>query len=464
MPQDSPHYPPRRQMRDGDAFRGSRAWIVNSEDASGQAPQAPQAPTPPAYPPRHSRHAAPDAYQPEPYADPAAGYQGSDGYGYDQGNYADPGYADPGYAPQGGDYGYEAAGYAADQGYGYADGGQYGAGAYEGDAPGGHDPYAAPAPAPDAADTQAFAAAPVEPAAPAAPAAMSYPPRASRAGRHARPAAEAQPTMAQAAVPVAAPAPAAAAPTPPPAAPGEPPSRRNRKGKQKKPVRFDPIAAFGDLLVTVGVILALFAFWQVYVTDWQVASATQQQVSVFDKSAQAVPDKISTDERKTAPPAVPTTPYGQVMGALHVPRWNYMVIPVREGTGSDVLDTGAAGHYPTTAMPGAIGNFSVAAHRRSYGSNFRRIDKLTDGDVVIMETKDAWLVYKYQSHEIVSPQNGNVILPVPNQPNVEPTQRLMTMTTCHPEYGNSQRFIVHLTFDHWVPRNSGIPKELAEAK
>lgn len=238
-------------------------------------------------------------------------------------------------------------------------------------------------------------------------------------------------------------------------APLPPRSRRPRKA------RFDVIQAFGELLVTCGLVVALFAFWQVFVTDWQVASATQMQIETLESDLGTYPDRISTDERHDAPPeATPVGP-GEILGALHVPDWENMVIPLREGTTSAVLDLGAAGHYTETAQPGAIGNFSVAAHRRSYGSNFRRIDTLGEGDPVVVETPQAWLVYVYRSHEIVAPSEGDVVLPVPREPQTEPTERLMTMTTCHPEYGNSQRYIVHLVLDHWVPRESGLPKEIA---
>lgn len=265
--------------------------------------------------------------------------------------------------------------------------------------------------------------------------------------------------------------PAAAMPaTPPPPPPAYPPvsdsvpSRRSRRATARRAPRFDAITAIGELLMTAGAIIGLFAFWQTYVTDWQVASATTQQIDQFNSTVEAAPNRIATDERTDEPPALPPTPYGQIIGTLHVPKWNYMVVPVREGVGSDVLDTGAAGHYPSTAPAGSIGNFSIAAHRRSYGSNFRRIDTLADGDTVVLELKDAWLVYRFQSREIVSPEQSDVILPVPRQPGVAPTERLFTMTTCHPEYGNWERFIVHLQFDHWVPRSAGIPKEIAEGR
>ena len=41
-------------------------------------------------------------------------------------------------------------------------------------------------------------------------------------------------------------------------------------------------------------------------------------------------------------------------------------------------------------------------------------------------------------------------------------ERWMTMTTCHPEYGNWQRYIVHLKFESWTPKDTGVPAELVD--
>ena len=236
---------------------------------------------------------------------------------------------------------------------------------------------------------------------------------------------------------------------------------KNARTQTARRHRFDPIGAFGELLIIVGLLAGLFAFWDVFVTDWQVASYNNQALTTFQKQTKTCPNRISKDERTSAPPSIGIKQEGETLGALHVPKWNYMVVPGKESTTQLILNTGAAGHYESTALPGQIGNFSVAAHRRSFGSNFRRIDVLKAGDSVIMETAGEWLVYKVTNHKIVLPTQSDVILPVPEQPGKQPTERLMTMTTCNPEYGNWERYIVHLKFDHWVPRSSGVPKELA---
>lgn len=243
---------------------------------------------------------------------------------------------------------------------------------------------------------------------------------------------------------------------------------RPREGRRNKPkkttvgqVILSIIGGIGEILVTAGLIVGLFAFWQVFVTDAQVSGERNKVTQEILKEMPEIPHVLSKDERTDAPPAwTQKLKHGDSLGILHIPKWDDAMIPVEEGTDASVLDLGMAGHYPDTALPGQIGNFSVAGHRRSYGSNFRLINTLGEGDVVVMQTKEAWLIYKYVSKQIVLPDQREVIDPVPNKPGEKPTERLMTMTTCHPEYGNSHRYIVHLKLDHWVPLKSGIPKEL----
>lgn len=239
-----------------------------------------------------------------------------------------------------------------------------------------------------------------------------------------------------------------------PATPATPAVPVNRDKSQP---RFDPVTAIGEVILLLGIFVAAFTLWNLYVTDLQAERQTAQAVEDFKAPC---PDITSLDERTSPPPEIGAVTAGEVFATMHVPAWHFMTIPIKEGTSQAVLNTGAAGHYHNTAMPGQIGNFSVAAHRRTYGSNFRRVDILKPGDPIIVETKSAWLIYKVESTRIVSPKNLDVIKPNPIDDS-KPSQAYLTMTTCHPEYGNSERFIVHNIFDHWVPKDTGIPKELA---
>jgi len=78
-----------------------------------------------------------------------------------------------------------------------------------------------------------------------------------------------------------------------------------------------------------------------------------------------------------------------------------------------------------------------------------------------VRTKDGYYTYTVYSHEIVQPDQVEVIEPVPGQPGVAPTERLMTLTTCHPRYGDTERYIVHARFESWRPASAGAPAEIA---
>ena len=65
------------------------------------------------------------------------------------------------------------------------------------------------------------------------------------------------------------------------------------------------------------------------------------------------------------------------------------------------------------------------------------------------------------STEIVAPSDVDVIAPVPGDPGAVPTERLITLTTCHPMFSARERFIVHGVLDYWAPTSDGIPAELA---
>lgn len=298
------------------------------------------------------------------------------------------------------------------------------------------------------------------------------------------------PDTANPAVPAFAPAPsrppaAATRPANPALTPGEPPSKSKTQPKtpnrppeqaaatteptepdetaaspkrRRTPVSVLVMSGIGQTMLTVGVVLGLFVVWQLYVTTWQVQGATAAAVQSFQSSTANDATATTEVQRTDPPPSVTIPAVGQTFATLHVPRWDSMVIPIMQGTNEAVLDTGYAGHYVDTQGPGELGNFVLAAHRRSYGNSFRRVHELQTGDPLVVETSQAWLVYQVTSTEIVLPSQGDVIYPVPHEAkDTVPHERLMTLTTCHPEYGNTQRFIVYSKFSYWVPRTQGRP-------
>ena len=64
-------------------------------------------------------------------------------------------------------------------------------------------------------------------------------------------------------------------------------------------------------------------------------------------------------------------------------------------------------------MPGEVGNFAVAAHRTTYGKPFNRIAELHVNDAIVVETADGWYTYRFRTLEYVTPDEVEVLLPVP---------------------------------------------------
>ncbi len=67
---------------------------------------------------------------------------------------------------------------------------------------------------------------------------------------------------------------------------------------------------------------------------------------------------------------------------------------------------------------------------------------------------------------ITTPSDINVINPVPGQQRIEVRPGdagLLTMTTCHPQFSNKERMIVHAALVRSEPKKAGsTPKELTE--
>jgi sortase A len=209
----------------------------------------------------------------------------------------------------------------------------------------------------------------------------------------------------------------------------------------------------GELLVTLGVVLLLFVGWQLWWTDVvsdadasQVVAELQQQ---FDDPGS---DWVQPKQAKL----------GDAFAIVRIPRFGEKFArPLYEGTTREVLQRGV-GHYVGTALPGELGNFAMAGHRTTYGKPFNRIAELRKGDVVLVETKDTWYVYRVSGHEIVPPSQVSVLLPVPNEPDAEPSEAVLTMTSCHPEFSARERYVVHATLQQQYPHAQGVPADVLE--
>ncbi|WP_320775513.1 class E sortase [Streptomyces sp. CRN 30] len=212
--------------------------------------------------------------------------------------------------------------------------------------------------------------------------------------------------------------------------------------------------AVGELFITTGVLLLLFVTYQLW---WTNVRAHAQA----GKEASSLQDDWAEGKRNPG-----TFQPGQGFALLHIPKLD-VVVPIAEGISNEkVLDRGMVGHYAEgalkTAMPDAkTGNFGLAGHRNTHGEPFRYINKLKQGDAIVVETQDKYFVYKMQSIlPVTPPSNTSVLDPVPQQSGFTGPGRYITLTTCTPEFTSKYRMIVWGKMVEERPRSKGKPDAL----
>jgi len=204
------------------------------------------------------------------------------------------------------------------------------------------------------------------------------------------------------------------------------------------------VRGVGEVCITLGLVLLLFAAYEV----WGKTAAVNAHQDDLDKQLAQdwgggpAPVTSASPSARPSVAALPP-PDGKAIARLYIPRMGKQWIVVQGVTPADIRF--APGHYPTSAMPGQVGNFSVAGHRTP--AIFWDMDQVKQGDEIVVETKDTWYVYKTSQVEIVSPHAVQVVAPVPNQPGKKPTETMLTLTTCNPKFNNYQRLVVHAVLD-----------------
>ncbi len=245
------------------------------------------------------------------------------------------------------------------------------------------------------------------------------------------------------------------------------------------------IRGLGELLLTAGLVVLLFVFYEAYFTNWSSAEKQRQATAKLDDSWHNGRGLVDRPGK------------GAGIAKLYVPAFGPdFVFTVLEGTDTDTLAAGP-GHYLGTALPGQVGNFSVAGHRVGKGSPFNSLDQLSSCDAIVVETADHWYVYRVLPLQgevtgwaagkgrqpqcrgveplpgryadvvgktVVLPSQVDVIAPVPGHPGRAGSERLITLTTCHPQFSASQRLIVHGVLDASYRKVNGEqPAELTGA-
>ena len=236
--------------------------------------------------------------------------------------------------------------------------------------------------------------------------------------------------------------------------------------------RTSVVGVLGELLITAGVIVLLYVVWQLWLGDviyGAERNATGQELSQ-EWAQQAAPAPLPTDAAEPDPETpvtaeqvvLPEPADAEVFGVMRIPRFGSdYAMPMAGGVSrARTLDPIGIGHYPGTPMPGQPGNFAVAAHRTTFGKPFNRIADLKVGDAIVVETQDGWYTYRFRTLEYVTPNEVEVLLPVPQAMDVPAGTPYITLTSCSPMYSLAERIVAYGVFESFTPRSAGEPASL----
>ncbi len=188
------------------------------------------------------------------------------------------------------------------------------------------------------------------------------------------------------------------------------------------------LSAIGAALTGTGVLILLFVAYQLWGTGFYEARAQNDLEAEFDAKLAAPSTTTTTGPSTSAPPP----PTGEAVALIRIPKIG-LDRHVVEGTGLADLRK-APGHYPSTPLPGTVGNAAIAGHRTTYGAPFNRLDELEAGDEILVTTLAGSYTFKVEEKKVVNPSQVEVLDPTP--------VAKLTLTTCHPKYSAKQRLVV----------------------
>ena len=241
----------------------------------------------------------------------------------------------------------------------------------------------------------------------------------------------------------------------------------------------------GEVFITVGVLLLLFAFYEAFwtnITSGEMQNEAQQQL----------------DDEWRNPRGNHIPGMGEAFAQLYIPAfgsdYHYAVL---EGTDDDTLLAGP-GHYTGTQMPDEAGNFALAGHRVGKGAPFNDLGHLNTCDAIVVETQDQWFTYRVLPMEegkeartaasssclpdavarevadgryahvlgrhITLPSDTSVLEPVPGGGDARADGRVITLTTCHPQFSNAERMIIHAVQTDARDKSAGPPPAMTSGK
>jgi sortase A len=206
------------------------------------------------------------------------------------------------------------------------------------------------------------------------------------------------------------------------------------------------LRGIGELLVTCGVVVALFMAYMFWGTGLRASDAQHRFAGELGRQWAAAPSLALAGD---SGPLTVGRPFAIIRIPAFGPAWRFAIV---QGTGTAQLAVGP-GHVPGTQRPGQVGNFVVAGHRVTAGNPFWGLPGLRPGNKVFIDTIAGTYEYQVNARPVrVWPGATAVLAPAPDFPGQQPRRAWITLITCDPAWSGTSRVIVTGVLIKRVPR------------
>lgn len=195
-----------------------------------------------------------------------------------------------------------------------------------------------------------------------------------------------------------------------------------------------PLKIFLVLLLVLLLAAGGWAAWTYWGTNIVADGKRDEALASLEQAWKDVPQAEKEAE-------LPLPEEGEPVWILEIPAIDLRE-PIVAGVSDEALNTGVA-WYPTTALPGEVGNMGLAGRRITNGEPFRRLLELDEGDEIIVESAIKRYTYavRVAPRDLTVQEGDSWVLEAVPGDDFDPHESILTLTTDQDFYPTPDRSV-----------------------
>lgn len=199
----------------------------------------------------------------------------------------------------------------------------------------------------------------------------------------------------------------------------------------------------GNIIIVLGIMLIAYSLYYNIQLKLSQEKKLEEYSEVFEEEpiVDLNDDYKAKNKEKEQETDIDRASITDLKMIIQIPKINVEAAVVN-GTTPEYLKEGP-GLYEISPLPGGKdANVLIAGHRTTYGAWFRKVDKLVDGDDIIIKFGGKNYNYKVEKVFIIEKNDWSVTEPQ--------GYSALTLTACHPPGSSRKRIVVRAKLDNIV--------------